>query len=70
MNTDLREAARTLHTSLEDQPWFQAVGITVIEGADGLIVYVSRDNRRVRGQIPTTWKGFPVAAERMGRMVP
>ena len=70
MNADLRGAARSLHASLEDYPWFQAVGIGLVEGAEGLIVYVSRDNRRVRRQIPTSWEGFPVCPERMGQMVP
>ena len=70
MNADLKGAARSLHTSLEDYPWFRAVGIGLVDGADGLIVYVSRDNRQVRQQIPACWEGFPVSPERMGQMVP
>ena len=70
LNADLRGAARSLHASLADYPWFRAVGIGLVDGADGLIVYVSQSNRRVKRQIPVSWNGFPVVPERMGQMVP
>ena len=70
MNAELRGAARSLHASLTDYPWFRAVGIGLVDGVDGLIVYVSQNNRRVKQQIPVSWKGFPVIPEKMGQMVP
>ena len=70
MTPKLKGAARSLHASLEHFPWFRGVGIGLVGGAHGLIVYVSRDTKQVRGQIPSCWNGFTVMPERMGRMVP
>ena len=70
MNANLRGAARTLQASLEGYPWFQAVGIALIGGADALIVYVIWDDRQVRRHIPDSWEGYPVSPEEIGCVIP
>ena len=70
MSAALNLAAHSLHTALQDFPWFRMVGVSVIDGNDGLIVYVSRSNKAVKRQIPDTWEGFPVVFRRMSQPTP
>ena len=70
MTDELRDAAYSLHASLEHFSWFRSVGMGLVDGSEGLIVYVSRDNRLVRQHIPVCWRGFPVSPRRMARMIP
>lgn len=70
MNAEIREAAATLHASLERFSWFRAVGIGMIGGAEGLVVYVSQDNPLVRRRVPDHWEGFAVTRRKMSRPIP
>ena len=67
---ELREAAYSLHNSLEHFPWFKSVGMGIVDGANGLIVYVSQDNKNIRQHIPGCWRGFVVSPRKMTRMIP
>ena len=70
MSATIREAAISLHASLERFPWCIAVGIGIVGETSGLIVYVSRNNPQVRQNIPDVWEDFPVIFRRMSRPVP
>jgi len=70
MNTELQQASQRLHAELEPFPWLRAVGIGLVDGGAGILVYVSRDNKQVRQNIPERWEGFPVAARKMSQPVP
>ena len=70
MRSDARGAATSLQASLERFPWFRTVGIGIVDGAEGLIVYVSRDNKQVRQHIPDYWEGFAVSPRRMSQPMP
>ncbi len=70
MNTELREAAASLHHSMAEFPWLRAVGIGQVGDAEGLIVYVSRNSHRTQQNIPDTWEGFPVSVRSMSRPMP
>ena len=70
MNSESRKAALSLQVALQQYPWFLAVGIGIVDGAEGLIVYVSRNNKQVRQHIPRSWEGFPVISKKMSQPVP
>ena len=70
MNAEIREAAVTLQASLERFPWFRAVGIGLVDDAEGLIVYVSRDTRQMQERVPDQWEGFAVTWRRMSQPIP
>ena len=70
MNTALKNAASSLHISLEHFAWFRMVGIGNVNGTDGLIVYVSRSDKKVQQNIPTSWEGFAVVAHNMSQPSP
>ncbi len=70
MSVEVREAATSLQASLDQFPWFRAVGIGTVNGVEGLIVYVSRDNNRIREQIPRKWEGLNVITRRMSQPIP
>lgn len=66
MYTELQQASQRLHRELEHFPCLRAVGIGLVDGAAGILIYVSRDNKQVRQSIPERWEGFPVTARKMG----
>ena len=68
--SELRTAAISLQASLERFHWLRAVGIGNIDGAEGLIVYVSRNTKQVRQHIPDSWEGYVVSARRMSQPIP
>ena len=65
----LREAAGSLQASLQDCSWFMMVGVGVVDGDDGLIVYAARGGRSLARRVPGRWEGFPVAVRIMSRPV-
>ncbi len=70
MNTDLREAAASLHHSLAECPWLRAVGIGQVGDAEGLIVYVNQNNPQIQQNIPDTWEKFQVSVMNMSWPMP
>ena len=70
MNSELREAANSLQASLQRFAWFRAVGIGMVDDTEGLIVYVSRNDKQVRRHIPNSWEGAPVSARKMSQPTP
>lgn len=70
MTDDLKNAAKSLQASLQTYSWFRTVGIGLVDGADGLIVYISSDSKWARQHIPPTWEGFVVSPRKMSRPVP
>lgn len=70
MSAELQQASQSLHAELERFPWLRAVGIGLVDGSAGIFVYVSRNNKEVRQQIPEQWEGFPVTARKMSQPIP
>ena len=42
----------------------------MVDGVEGLIVYVSRNHKQVRRHIPSSWEGVPVWVRRMSQPTP
>ena len=68
--SELQRAAVSLQASLARYHWFRAVGIGMVDSVEGLIVYVSRDSKQVRQQIPSSWEGFTVSHQTMSQPIP
>jgi hypothetical protein len=70
IDSALKNAASSLQTSLEHLAWVRMVGIGNVNGTDGLIVFVSRSDKKVQQDIPTSWEGFAVVTQSMSRPLP
>lgn len=70
MSEGIQRAALSLQQSLGQFPWFRMVGVGLVDGNQGLIVYTRLSNKGIRRLIPSSWEGYPVTSRRMGNPVP
>lgn len=70
MSTALYNAAVSLETELAGYVWFRMIGVGLVNGMEGIIVYVSDNSQPVEHRIPMSWDGFPVTHRKMSQPVP
>ena len=67
MNSEIREAAAS---SLRRFPWLITVGVGLVGGSEGLVVYSTHDSEQVKQLVPSSWEGFAVSLLKMSRPIP
>ena len=70
MSADIREAAASLHASLRRSPWLITVGVGLVGGSEGLVVYSTHDSEQIKQLAPSSWEGFAVSLQKMARPIP
>ena len=70
MSAELREAAVSLHASLRRFPWLITVGVGLVGGSEGLVVYSTQDSKQIKEIVPSRWEGFAVCLLKMSRPIP
>ena len=70
MKVELKEAANDLYLSLRSFPWFQAVGVRLVDEVLGLMVYVTYEDPLLTHHIPSIWADFPVSYRVVGKILP
>lgn len=70
MTGELKEAANDLYLSMRGFPWFQAVGVGLIDEVLGLMVYVTYEDPFLTHHIPSVWAGFRVSYRVVGNILP